>query len=156
MRSPTSKFAVILVTLATLPGCNQPSPTTSASTPAETSTRPAEAVKKTALVGFALGSYIEPTTFAVGGQSLRFKTTDNLFAVVDFKNAVAGTPVTVILRDASGAEVVRKQRLIEDASQTTLNFDLGIPKERSLAPGTYKAEALIDNSSSSEAEITIA
>lgn len=87
-----------------------------------------------------VGTYIDPSTMIVGGSN-RLANTDRLFAGVTFNPVAGGTVVTARVNDASGNEVSKKEITVSDISQTSINFDLGVPAEMGLKPGSYSITA---------------
>lgn len=107
------------------------------------------------LTGFAIGNYIDPTTYAVGGQGLAFKTTDNLYAVVGYVGVPANTEVSISVKGADGRDVTKVSRKTESDAQTSLTFDLEIPKKTQLVPGAYTFEASVAGSPALTQAVTI-
>lgn len=121
---------------------------------APTLTKP-EQHASTTVLNFALGNFVDPDTYAIGGQSSEFTQDDNLYGVIDFSAVLPGDKVGMRIVNANGETEAESMRSIEGVGQKSINFDFGIPKNKKLTPGIYKIEIMINGVSSHQSEITI-
>jgi hypothetical protein len=147
--------AVCLAILVT--GCSKPGPDPSSihDEPSAIASSEQPQPQPTAILNFALGSFIDPSTYAVGGQGSEFTQNENLYGVIDFVSVTPGDRAGMRIVNTEGKTEVESVRTIENAEQKSINFDLGVPKNKNLPSGTYKIEVLINEKVSLQSEIVI-
>lgn len=111
--------------------------------------------QKTEILNFALGSFVDPSTYAIGGQGSEFSQNDNLYGVVDFNSVSPGDQVGMRIVNINGATEAESIRTLEGPDQRSINFDFGIPTRKKLPSGIYKVEVTINQASTLQSEITI-
>lgn len=157
MKIGCKTLAVCLCLLAA--SCSNPNQAPSIAVQEEAKTTPTltkpEQQATTTVLNFALGSFVDPSTYAIGGQSSEFTQDDNLYGVIDFSAVLPGDSVGMRIVNANGETEAESMRSIEGVEQKSINFDFGIPKNKRLTPGIYKIEIMINGVSSQQSEITI-
>jgi len=110
-----------------------------------TNNRASEVTAPATLRRVAIGTYVEPGTYAVGGWKDVFTQTDNLYGVVEYSGLPAGTEITLTVSGVNAQPVVtasRKTHADREPSAgnapSQLTFDLEVPARIQLEPGRYE------------------